>query len=193
MKYLFIAAILVSSAVLSYAQGHGKVIYWSPDNTLQAVIHPSPENAPQVQPEFILELLTKTNKTICRVAFTSKDLDHGSLLVKALWSPDSKYFVFSTFSSGGHSSWHYPTFCYARSKDAVFELDELAGGPLVDSDFAILNPAVFCSKRLNYEKGKKIAEEPIPVKVDLSRISYKTKLAEQVADGKPPHAEKSQH
>lgn len=193
MKYLFIAAILVSSTVLSSAQGHGKVIYWSPDNALQAVIHPSPENAPQVQPEFILEVLTKANKTICTVAFTSKDLDHGSLLMKALWSPDSNYFVFSTFSSGGHSSWHYPTFCYARSKNAVFYLDELVGGPLVVSDFDIFNPAVFYSKRLNYEKGKKIAEEPIAVKVDLSRIAFKTKLAERVADDKPPHAEKSQH
>src|SRR5262245_12608827 len=44
---------------------------------------------------------------------TSDGGSTGRYVLKATWTPDSKFFVFSTFSSGAHSAWHFTTFVYS--------------------------------------------------------------------------------
>jgi hypothetical protein len=45
---------------------------------------------------------------LCALDCSSEDSEHGFGIVKAAWTPDNKYFVFSLTSSGGHQSWHFP-------------------------------------------------------------------------------------
>lgn len=169
--------LLLFFSIPCFAQGHGKVIYWSPDGTLQAIISPAHIQEPDFH-EHVVEIKTKDGKLICKVDHSSKDHEHGRCVLQAGWSPDSRFFAYSTTSSGGHSCWHASTFCYVRKKEAVFYLDELVGGPLVDPNFIFLKPAVFLSKRLNYEDGKEIEDEPIPVKADLNKIEFRKEYAE---------------
>src|SRR5207249_10981362 len=44
---------------------------------------------------------------------TSDSEWNGRYVLKSEWSPDSRFFVFSTFSSGGHSGWNFRTFVYS--------------------------------------------------------------------------------
>ncbi len=74
-------------------------------------------------------------------SFASADGEHGLVIVRAAWSPDSGFFVFSGGSSGGHQPWHVPTFIYSRATNGLYELDTcVAGIAVVAPDFEILSP-----------------------------------------------------
>jgi hypothetical protein len=162
---IFVAYFVTLSAAA--AQGFGRTVYWSPDETLQAIVIPQFRNA-----EHIVEIRTKTGKLLTRENHTSGDHEHGRSVLHADWSPNSQFFAYSTASSGGHSSWHCSTFVYIRARKRMFYLDDLVGGPLVDYAFYFAPPATFNSKRLNYEDGQEIAADPIPVKQNLGELEF---------------------
>lgn len=56
-------------------------------------------------------------------SFVSIDGEHGLIVVRSAWSPNSNYFVFSGKSSGGHQPWHSPLFVYSRRTNRLFKLD----------------------------------------------------------------------
>src|SRR5438552_14243494 len=74
-----------------------------------------------------------------RVEFpmTSDSAWNGRYLLKSEWSPDSKFFVFSTFSSGGHSGWNFRTFVYSVDANKFVSVDEKIR-PVTDHDFQLL-------------------------------------------------------
>ncbi len=171
MRALFVMMTLCAAAVHVDAQGYGRVIYVAPDASLSAVVIPL-HTADGDFSEHVVELRDKAGKLLHRADYSSPDHEHGRCVLHAAWSPDSQFFAFSTTSSGGHSAWHCSTYVYIRSKNAVFYLDDLVGGPLVDPDFSFASPAKFFSKRLNYRDGEKIAEEPIPVEAKLHDLRF---------------------
>ncbi|MCC6547943.1 hypothetical protein IT570_12325 [Candidatus Sumerlaeota bacterium] len=56
------------------------------------------------------------------------------LVDKQLWSPDSKFFVLSTASSGGHSPWHFDTCVFSVADQTLRRMDDLVG-PITDPQF----------------------------------------------------------
>jgi hypothetical protein len=50
---------------------------------------------------------------------------NGYYVVNAKGSPDSKFFVYSVLSSGGHSPWQFPMAVYDRSAVHVSEMDRI--------------------------------------------------------------------
>src|SRR5437899_963523 len=56
-----------------------------------------------------VEFYSPQHEMLCALDYSSEDSEHGFGIVKAAWTPDSNYFVFSLTSSGGHQSWHFPT------------------------------------------------------------------------------------
>ena len=79
---------------------------------------------------------------------TSKSGDNGRNVLKAEWSPDSKFFVFSTFSSGGHSSWNFQTYVYSVDSNKFVSVDEKVR-PVTDERFQLISPHTLQVETLN--------------------------------------------
>jgi len=73
------------------------------------------------------------------VKYTSSDGEHGFGVVKAAWTPDSQYFVYSLASSGGHEPGRSPIFFYDRKVERVRSFDEEVG-VVLNPDFSLSTP-----------------------------------------------------
>ena len=70
---------------------------------------------------------------------TSKAGANGRNVLKAKWTSDSRFFVFSTFSSAGHSSWNFKTFVYSVDAKEFTSVDDKVR-PVTDKDFQLIAP-----------------------------------------------------
>lgn len=75
-----------------------------------------------------------------RVSYVSDDHEHGACVDHASWTPDSKFFVYSLVSSGGHQPWHTPIMFYSREKSRVVALENYLPDPITRSDFTVHAP-----------------------------------------------------
>ena len=66
-----------------------------------------------------------------RRSFVS-DGNHGQIVEHAAWTPNSQFFVFATFSSGGHSAWHHWTFVWSRRDGKIHSLDDAYFSTMTD-------------------------------------------------------------
>jgi hypothetical protein len=90
-----------------------------------------------------LEFYSTGNQRLCTLDYSSEDGEHGFGVVKAAWTPDSQYFVFSLTSSGGHQSWHAPTLFYSVKIRAIFSLDGyVEGSGIAKGDFTLKAPNI---------------------------------------------------
>lgn len=80
----------------------------SPDGKYLAIVIPLPK-APHGSGESKIEIHSK-DAIVCSASYSSEDGEHGFGVERAAWSPDSKFFVYSMSSSGGHQAWHFPTY-----------------------------------------------------------------------------------
>lgn len=62
-------------------------------------------------------------------------------VIKAEWTPDSQFFVFSLSSEGRPRAWHFATFFYDRKRNQIRSLDGSIG-PISKADFTLLPPDV---------------------------------------------------
>jgi dipeptidyl aminopeptidase/acylaminoacyl peptidase len=130
-------ALLVLGAHGETCNAAKKAIYTSPDSLLVAVVQPS--RKPQMC-ESTVELRTPTGKVIARRSYQSADGEHGYGVVKAQWTPDSKYFVFSLGSSGGHQPWHSPVEYFNRRRRDFLRLDDALNNAVMNPEFAVTAP-----------------------------------------------------
>lgn len=89
--------------------------------------------------------------------------------VRIQWSPNSRFLVLTTTSSGGHSPWHYTTYVLSVSRRQVVSPDESLG-PIVSPEFAFKSPDTVV-----LEVGKHGAEgidfeHPVKTDVNLPRL-----------------------
>jgi hypothetical protein len=110
----------------------------SPDRKLTARIS-SIHKAKEGPPEFIIEVIDASGKLTARKDFTSEEGDQGLSIDRAEWSPDSQFFVFSTFSSGGHMAWQFPTYFYARRDKKIHDFADFLA-PIAEGDFVLKPP-----------------------------------------------------
>jgi hypothetical protein len=82
------------------------------------------------------------------------------------WTADSKFLVFTTESSGGHSPWHSTTYVFSVSDKKIVCLDDVIG-PVVDSDFKLEGAHTGTFK---IDKKFPAGEHPEPIKLDISRL-----------------------
>src|SRR5208282_3641351 len=115
--------------------------YTAPDGGLRVVIEPVSKMAGRSEYESRIEFKSSDGKIACAVDYSSEDNEHGFWVVKAEWTPDSQYFVFSMTSSGGHQSWHAPTQFLSRKDGTIRSLDDyfLAAG-ISKADFELIAP-----------------------------------------------------
>jgi hypothetical protein len=112
----------------------------SSDGSLRAEIQ-SVRKKPGGAAESKIEILSKDGKRVWIVKYSSADGEHGFGVVKAAWTPDSQYFVYSLASSGGHEPERSPVFFYDRKVERVRSFDEEVG-VVINPDFSLAAPDV---------------------------------------------------
>jgi hypothetical protein len=147
-------------------------IYPSPDRTLRVVVYPA-DISLDVTPDMESRVVIRTAKgnTLNSKDYSSPRGFNGYYVVNAQWSPDSKFFVYSMSSSGGHSPWQFPMAVYGREavhgseKDRIVGFSDLINGnPTVSADFKFTGPHTMVAATW---KQPGSPEEQVPVTVDL--------------------------
>ena len=112
--------------------------YTAPDGRVRVVVVPVSKEAGRSEYESRIEFKSSDGKIDCALDYSSEDNEHGFGVVKAEWTPDSQYFVYSLTSSGGHQSWHAPTQFLSRKDGTVRSLDDyFAAAGVSKSDFRL--------------------------------------------------------
>ena len=112
--------------------------YPSPDGSLVAIVASFHKTGGTVESE--VELQTRSGQHVAQHSYTSRDSEHGFGVVKAQWTPNSRYFVFSLVSSGGHQPWHSPVQFFSRKDNSLLSLDDALNGAVMNPEFAITAP-----------------------------------------------------
>jgi hypothetical protein len=163
-------------------------IYPSPDRTLRAVVYPA-DISLDVTPDMESRVVIRTNEgnTLNSKNYSSPRGFNGYYVVNAKWSPDSKFFVYSTSSSGGHGPWQFPMAVYGRQavhgteKDRIVEFSDLINGnPTVSADFKFIGPHTVVATTWKQVPGDHPVEG-VPVTVDL----------QEAFDNLPPESSQS--
>lgn len=69
----------------------------------------------------------------------SEDCEHGQAVDKAGWTKDSRFFVFSMYSSGGHQSWTSNVSFFDRESVSILHFDKYLP-PIADTKFSLKAP-----------------------------------------------------
>ena len=85
----------------------------SPNRTLRVMITP----VGREHRESRVEIQKSDGTPLCVQNYSSPDGEHGLGVTENRWTTDSRFFVYSTSSSGGHQPYHARTFFYDRRTD----------------------------------------------------------------------------
>ncbi len=131
-----------------------------------------------------LEFYSPQHEMLCALDYSSEDHEHGFGIVKAAWTPDNNYFVFSLASSGGHQSWHAPTLFYTIRDAEIHNLDsyvEAAG--ISKGEFTLKSPNIVLTE---VWRGESI---PAKFRLDSLMSNHKSKHPLSCTGGKIIQAE----
>ncbi|MBI5559568.1 MAG: hypothetical protein HY885_18250 [Deltaproteobacteria bacterium] len=156
--------LLLSTSVYAKEQKE----YVSPDGKYCAYVLALP-TAPYGSGESKIALKGENGKILCAKSYGSEDGEHGLGVEKAAWTPDSKFFVYSMSSSGGHQAWHFPTDFISTVDFKVRSLDDFIGS-ITDPDFALIAPDIIITSGRD--------------KTTLAETNFKVTLSETVKDKK---------
>jgi hypothetical protein len=138
------------------------LVFPAPDN-ISRVVAISERKFSHATAKSRIEIYGAADDLLCTLDYSSQDGEHGFGIVKAQWTTDPRFFVFSLTSSGGHQAWHAPTQFYDRTSGKVRTLDDYLGGSgISNSDFRIVAPDVV--------KTEVWEDKGIPVSIRLSRL-----------------------
>jgi hypothetical protein len=155
---LVLASLLPAQAQEPRCTGHELLAKPRPENnclTAKPEVYPSPDKALRAVVYPVGLTLYATPDIESRVAIrgpdstlvTSKDFSSargttGYYVVRAEWSPDSQFFVFSMSSSGGHSPWSFPTWVFGREKGLIVSFNKVIGDrPTTSEEFRFSGPS----------------------------------------------------
>jgi len=146
-------------------------VYPSPDQALRAIVFPvgmELHATPDIESRVVIR--ADEAKLLTSKDYSSPRGANGYYVVRAKWSPDSQFFVYSMSSSGGHSPWQFPTWVYSRQKNLIVSFSEMIGGdPTMSEDFNFSGPHTVTAT--TWEKSG--SDKQIPVVVDLENAIKK--------------------
>jgi hypothetical protein len=149
MKTTIIVGIFISFLFSGLAYSAEKKEYVSPDGRYTALVFAISQSG-----ESKVVVKTKSGRLLCFKSYASEDGEHGLRVEKATWTPDSKFFVYSMSSSGGHQPWRFPAeFCSAL-RSATRSLDDYVGS-IISPDLETKRPDIVIGKRM----GKDIDDQ----------------------------------
>ena len=159
-KKLLLIVVMLAGGIPALSQGKS---YGSPDKSLSAVIIPVGMKGYETY-ESRVEIRTSAGRLLRWRSFASPGHNHGEGVGHVQWSADGQFFVFNTFSSGGHQPWHTATYFYSRRANKFYSLDAFVGS--ITSDFNLEDLSTVVTTRFNFDKN----EEKEPVRVRLAKL-----------------------
>jgi hypothetical protein len=154
-----VTALCILFLLFAAAHSAGQKEYMSPDGKYVASVATGQRSG-----ESKVVVRTKDGRTICSKSYESQDGEHGFGVEYATWTPDSKFFVYSMASSGGHQPWHFPAdFCSVQDK-SIRSLDSYVGS-IITPDFDVKAPDIVKGKIM----GKGI-EDQVTFEVGLTNL-----------------------
>ena len=111
--------------------------YQSPDGTLSAQIIPVGETQ-----ESKIQIYTNKNVLLQKADYSSEDGDHGLIVVRVEWTPDSQFFIYSAISSGGHQPWFSRVYFYDRFNNKIYSFKDMSGFTVANNEFTITSPDI---------------------------------------------------
>ena len=158
----FVICICLSLLAPSWPTAAAQSEYKNADG-FKVVIFPVGKQSGQQNNESKLEFYSSQNQRLCTLDYSSVDGEHGFGVVKAAWTPDSKYFVFSMSSSGGHQPWHAPTLFSSAQSKAVYSLDSYV-------EASGISKAEFMLEAPNTVQTEAWKEKAVPVSFHLDKL-----------------------
>jgi dipeptidyl aminopeptidase/acylaminoacyl peptidase len=141
LVFLTVSVMMAVESHESARQEKHQKRYNAPDGGLTALVTPISKEAGRSEYESRIEFKSIDGKIACAIDYSSADSEHGFGVVKAEWTPDSQYFVFSLTSSGGHQPWHAPTQFLSREDGKIRTLDDYVDGAgISNADFQLIAP-----------------------------------------------------
>jgi len=113
------------------------ITFQSPDNTLRARVISVGKTK-----ESIIEIWTNEGKLLKKKDYTSEDGEHGLVVAQAEWTPDSQFFIYSMYSSGGHQPWFSRVYFYSRSHNKIYDFSKVSGFTVASSKFTVRAPDI---------------------------------------------------
>jgi hypothetical protein len=146
-----IKIVILSSLLFSVSVSSGEPEeYLSPDGVFRAYIVTT-QRLPDTPGESEVVIKAENGELLFSENYNSEDGDQGLFVEKASWTPDSKFFVYSMSSSGGHQPWRFPTFVVSTATFKVIRLDGDAISSVTDPGFTLLTPDIFKASGLETE------------------------------------------
>jgi hypothetical protein len=133
-KPLWLALVLVFSIMgesTSLAAPTGEFI--SPDHSLIAVITRSHKHK---SGEAFVQVRTSAGTVVQTKSYISTDGEHGAIIEHAKWTPNSEFFVYSMYNSGGHQPIYSYVDYYSRKDKQIKTLTQ-SSLEILDPDFRI--------------------------------------------------------
>lgn len=169
-KFYIIVTIAIAFINISIASATDLRVFPSPDGRLTAKIIPSAK-----PPECIVEICGKKGEVLIRTDYSSPDGEHGQYVEQASWTPDSKFFVYSTYSTGGHSPWQSKYFFYRHRDNKLLSSPDFLP-PIIDAKFSLRAPDIITLtiwSPFKPDKGTK-GSIKLPISFKLSNIDENT-------------------
>jgi len=129
--YLVLLAMMPNSASMGQEQ-----VYTSPDGSLVAMVAPAGKKKGFEAVESRIAFRLRKGNLLLSKDFSSQDGEHGAGILHGQWTSDSKFFVFVTEFSGGHSPLQHPIYFYCRQKNTISMLNQFLDGVLT-RDFSL--------------------------------------------------------
>lgn len=137
-----VAMVILALLCTHCGSARAQTTFRAKDGT-RVVVLPVSKPSNRNDSESKLEFYSPKNQMLCTLDYSSEDGNHGFGVVKAAWTPDNHYFVFSLASSGGHQPWHAPTLFYSAGDNTVRSLDSYADAAGISKrDFRLHAPNV---------------------------------------------------
>ena len=147
-------------------------VYASPDKALRALVLPvdvSLYATPDMESRVVIR--TSNGDTLTSKDYSSPRGANGYYVHAAKWSPDSRFFVFSLVSSGGHSPWSYPMMIYSRQQNRFAKFSDMIDGrPTLSGDFSFAGPHTVTATTW---KQPGATDDGVTVTVDLEQAFEK--------------------
>ncbi len=164
-KFLMKVFVLLLILFPETASPDGRKEYLSPNGEYRAYVL-TIKNTRTGNDESEITIKNENGETLINNSYNSPfSSRYGLFVVKAAWTADSKFFVYSMSSNLiEHRPWHHPTFFISIGKYRVISLDDIYG-PIVYPDFKLSPPDIIHVVALNSS-----IKDELPVDESLSDL-----------------------